>query len=94
MATYRQRNVPTIEAFQLPDPDDDDGIAAFHDWSEKWNFEWESDRDCTISFRKKQTMAAEEWVNVKAGDWIIFSPFDFYTMDDKSFRQYYEQIEE
>jgi hypothetical protein len=87
MATFVQRNVPTIEACRYDNSDE------FHEWALAWDFDFEWGYDDEIRFRVKQTMAAEEWRTVQLGDWIIYGAFDFYTMDDKSFQQHYRSIE-
>lgn len=81
---FIQRNVPVVEACQFYDEHD------FHKWADVWNLDFQYVGQDDIRFRVKQTMCAEEWKTVRPGDWVIHGAFDFYTMDDKSFTQYYE----
>jgi hypothetical protein len=83
---FTQRHVPVIEACQFYDD------RAFHDWVELWGLDFQYVGQDDIRFRKKHTMAAEEWCTVRMGEWIIHGVFDFYTMDDESFKQHYKAI--
>jgi hypothetical protein len=67
---------------------------AFHEWAQEVGFDFQYVGQDDIRFRIKQTMAAEEWVTVRPGDWVIHGAFDSYAMDDKSFRSYYKQLDE
>ena len=84
---FVQRNVPVIEARQYDNSDE------FHEWALEWDFDFEWGYDDEIRFRVKQTMAAEEWVTVELGDWIILGAFDSFKMDDKTFQSYYKRLD-
>lgn len=90
---YTLRHVPIIEAMQLPlDPDEDDGQAVeeFIAWAERWNFEYLSDYDNGICFRRKQTMDRNDWVHVNPGDYVTAGGFDFYVDTAEEFEQIYK----
>jgi hypothetical protein len=84
---FVQKNVPVIEACRFYDEHD------FHRWADDWGFDFQYVGQDDIRFRITQTMAAEEWVTVRPGDWVIHGAFDFHTMDDKSFKQYYKRLD-
>ena len=89
---FIQKNVPVVEAIQVPKPENHYEWMHFFDWSEEWGFDFEG-TGTGIRFRIKQTMAAEAWATAEPGDWIIHGAFDSYVMDDKSFQSYYKRLD-